>query len=1005
MKLINYYEDPQTLHIGTEENRSYYLPYDRTGKECRQFLLNGEWDFNYYKSIYDVPEGFYKVDFKGESFKKLPVPSCIQNHGYDTHQYTNVRMPIPYDRPYAPRENPCGAYRMSFGIEHDHLEYEHYLNFEGVDSCFYVWVNGEFIGYSQVSHSTSEFNISTHLKAGENTLAVLVLKWCDGSYLEDQDKFRMTGIFRDVYLLRRPKNHIKDFFIKTIVNDTLDHAIIQADIQVKGTVSIEANLYNPEGELIEGTHLSHVTSTQHMTIEVNQPRLWNAEVPILYTLVLRTEDEYISQQVGIRKIEIKDSVVLINKVPVKFKGVNRHDSDPVTGYAISKEQALKDLRLMKAHNINAIRTSHYPNAPWFVQLCNQYGFYVISESDIEAHCTITTYKGGCENFGEIAQDPTYAKAILDRVQLNVIRDKNNPCIIFWSLGNEAGYGENFEVAGRWVKSYDDTRLTHYEGFFFETGGHKNDGSMLDVYSRMYDSVEGIQYYLNDESQTKPYILCEFIHAMGNGPGDIKEYFDIIYKEERVCGGFVWEWCDHAIYMGQTISGKKKYYYGGDFGEEPNDNNFCVDGLVAPDRSVHIGLLEYKNIIRPVRAELVDGQTGQIRLENKLDFINLKEYAYLEYELTQNGEVIQTGKLEELDIPAKESRVVTIPYTLPNSGECFIRLIYKQKNKLPLTPSHHELGFDQLLIRAWDEKDLISSLTEEKGVPAYIEKEDERYIIVAGENFRYVYDTWLGSFIEMIYENESMIEKPMEYNIWRALIDNDRPITSEWLAAGYNGANVRTYETTTEIIGKEIRIKTKLALAALYRQHLLDIVATYEINQHGEVTAKLECDRNPIMPYLPRFGMRIFLKKSYSKVNYYGYGPYESYIDKHHASYIGKFQSSVGDLHVDYLKPQENGSHYRTSYVALSSEIKVREKKVVITSQTPFSFNASYYTQEELESKKHNFELEESPYVVLNVDYKHSGMGSAACGPQLKECYQLSEEHFEFKFKMRFGDIE
>lgn len=1006
MKLINYYEDPQALHIGTEENRSYYLPYDRTGKECRQILLNGEWDFHYYNSIYEVPESFYKVEFNSEGFQKIPVPSCIQNYGYDTHQYVNTRMPIPYDRPYVTRENPCGAYRTTFDIASNYLAYEHYLNFEGVDSCFYVWINGELVGYSQVSHSTSEFNLSSYLKEGKNTLAVLVLKWCDGSYLEDQDKFRMMGIFRDVYLLRRPKNHIQDFFVKTLLNDTLDCAVVQANIKVKGKVNVSAHLYDPEGNLIQTINLEHITSTKRIATVVNKPKLWQAEMPKLYTLVLQTEDEQITQQVGIRKIEVQDGVLLINKVPVKFKGVNRHDSDPVTGYTISKEQALKDLKLMKEHNINAIRTSHYPNAPWFTELCNQYGFYVIAESDLEAHCTVTIYQGGNKNYGEIAQDPTYAKAILDRVQRNVIRDKNNPCIIFWSLGNEAGYGESFEAAGKWVKAYDDTRLVHYEGFFYETGGHKNDGSMLDVYSKMYDSVEEIQAYLKDEDQVKPYILCEFLHAMGNGPGDIKEYFDLIYKEERVCGGFVWEWCDHAIDMGKTITGKRKYYYGGDFGEEPNDKNFCVDGLVAPDRSVHTGLLEYKNIISPIRAQLIDAQIGKVKLENTLDFTNLKEYAYLVYEVTQNGNVVQTGNIQELDIPPKESQEVMIPYKLPSEGECFLRLIYKQKYNLPFTACHHELGFDQLLLRRKEEKEVLEidvthQSTKIVSMPVKVIEEDEKYIILVGENFKYVYDRWLGNFSEIIYENQSMIEKPIEYNIWRAAVDNDRPIIGEWIAAAYNRAMVRTYETTYKEIKEGICIKTNLALVALYRQHLMDIVAIYEINHRGEVKVKLECSRNPIMPYLPRFGLRLFLPKYYGKVDYYGYGPYESYIDKHHASYIGKFQAHVKDLYVDYLRPQENGSHYGTSYVHLTSEEILGRNLMIVQSEVPFSFNVSYYTQEELESKKHNFELEESLYTVLNIDYKQSGMGSAACGPKLKECYQLKEEQFEFQFKIDF----
>lgn len=1011
MKLINYYENPQVLHINTTANRAYYVPYDGKHEVKRQILLNGTWKFKYYSSPYEVPEGFFEIGFSEEKWDHLLVPSCIQNHGYDQHQYTNTRIPFPYDRPYVPHENPCGVYRKSFTLTKEQLNYEMYLNFEGVDSCFYVWVNGEWVGYSQVSHSTSEFQISKWLHEGENTLAVLVLKWCDGSYLEDQDKFRMTGIFRDVYLLLRPKKHIRDFFVKTKLNDSYNEAVVEVAIESEGDLEIKAELYNPDGELLVERTICTKGQSVVVAMTVEEPELWNAEQPVLYTLKLVAEDECIKQQVGIRDIKVVNSVLLINGSPVKFKGVNRHDSDPVTGYTISKEQAMKDLQLMKAHNINAIRTSHYPNAPWFLQLCNVYGFYVIAESDVEAHCTTSIYKGGLANYGEIAQDPTYEGAFLDRVQRNVIRDKNNPSIIMWSLGNEAGYGKNIEESGRWAKAYDDTRLIHYEGFCHETGGHHNDGSMLDVYSKMYDSTESIISYLENREFDKPYVLCEFIHAMGNGPGDIKEYMDLFYQEERICGGFVWEWCDHAIDMGMTASGKKIYYYGGDFNEEPHDGNFCVDGLVYPDRKVHTGLLEYKNMIKPIEAELIDAELGRFRLINRMDFTNLKDYADVMYELSQNGQVIESKQLGALNILPRQSQEITLSdFKLPSEGECFIRFIYKQKYDLLLTQKGWELGFDQFLIRERTEEIMLSESIYSKKIDfpnpckekdPKILLEDEKYIIIQGNHFRYTYNKWLGNFESLVKDHISIIEKPVEYNIWRALTDNDRRTTKEWLDAGYNRATVKSYETLIEQANHSVVIRTKLALNALYRQHFIDIEACYKISEIGEIEVTLKCIKNPVMPDLPRFGLRFFLPKSYSQVRYYGYGPYESYIDKHRASYIGEFTALVSDLHEDYIKPQENGSHCGCRYVQLENMEKKKDNTIFISSIVPFSFNASYYTQEELGSKKHNYELEESEYMILNVDYKQNGMGSAACGPYLKDDYRFKENEFEFKFTIAF----
>lgn len=999
LRLPPYYEDPSTLHIGCEENRSYYIPFapGETTDSSRYHLLNGAWDFRYYQNPFEI-EDFTASGYQYSHFDSIPVPSCIQMHGYDRHQYTNVNFPFPYDPPYVPTENPTCVYHRTLNIPEKLDSYEKYINFEGVDSCFYLYVNQVFVGYSQVSHSTSEFNITQYLTPGSNDITVVVLKWCDGSYLEDQDKFRMTGIFRDVYLLVRPKKHIRDFFVKTLLKKNYTRAEITVDINFSDSeLPVICTLADADNSLIASRQVTGST----LSFVVDNPVLWNAENPYLYTLTLITEDEIIYQKVGIRCIEIKEDVIHINGVMVKFKGTNRHDSDPVTGYTISKVQAIKDLTMMKEANINAIRTSHYPNAPWFPQLCNEYGFYVIAEADLEAHGAVAFYGGGyTETYGDLAQNEIFATAILDRNQRNVIRDKNNPCIVMWSMGNEAGYSKAFEDTGRWIKAYDPTRLVHYEGSVHQTGGHINDTSMLDVYSTMYASVPSIEEYL--ATAPKPYLLCEFVHAMGNGPGDIEDYFDCIYAHERFAGGFVWEWCDHAIYRGITVDGRKIFHYGGDSGEYPHDGNFCMDGMVSPDRIPHPALLEYKNVIRPVRATLVSAADGLIELENKLDFTNLKDILSIQAVLLYDGQEVETYNLGAIDLPPHGKVKLSVPY-----DKCYLtdkdkkagvtlKLIYCQSRELPLTAKGHELGFDQLFLR---ERTLSFLQAKEKVGPAVKIEENLSYILISGANFSYRFHKLRGAFDSMVVNNHELLDKPLEYNIWRAPIDNDIHIKKEWQKAGYDRSMVRVYDTHITQEDNYLVIHTRLALTAIQIQHILDLDAAWYIANDGTITLKLCGKRNTALPFLPRFGLRFFLPKEYKAVNYLGYGPNESYIDKYRSSWFGRFNAEVENMYVDYIRPQENSSHYGCTELTVSSKFN---RSIHITTAAPFSFNLSQYTQEELTSTAHNYELNKSESTILCLDYKMSGVGSNACGPALDKKYQLCEEDITFHVTLQFS---
>lgn len=988
-----YHENPNTLHIGTLKNRGYYIPFSnkdtalksKDAKDSDRYLdLNGSWQFSFFESFEDITEEVVFHD-------TLPVPSLWQNHGYDRHQYTNIRYPFPYDPPFVPHHNPCGVYQRKFWLEEKENE-DYHLNFEGVDSCYYLWVNGNFAGFSQVSHSTSEFDITPFVKAGENTVRVLVLKWCFGSYLEDQDKLRMTGIFRDVYILKRGKNRLRDFFVRTSLEEG-KKAQINIDFEYEGSLG------ETKATLIDfmGVEIETKTFFEKGMFELAEPTLWTAETPTLYTLVLQVGEEVIAQQVGVREITVIDGVLKINGKPVKFRGVNRHDSDPVTGYAISKEQMLKDMQLMKEHNINAIRTSHYPNAPWMPQLCNELGFYVISESDVEAHGVTELYRNPKEreqeNFNEvysrIARDPMFEEAILDRNQRNIIRDKNNPCIILWSMGNEAGFGPSFEITGRWIKQYDSTRLVHYEGSHHFPPSLNNDTSMIDVYSRMYPSIEEFEAYLASGEDKRPFVLCEYIHAMGNGPGDVWDYQQIIDRYPRACGGFVWEFCDHAVYMGRTSDGKDKYFYGGDFGEYPHDGNFCMDGLVYPDRRPHTGFKEVKNVFRPLRATLLDKEKGLIAFNNNLDFLATDDCLEVCYVLSQNGIKVREGKMDLPNILPHETAEVAMSFNLDEDGKWLLTITYVQKFDQPLTPKGHILGQDQLVLK---EGRVLPKIRQAEAKEPVSIKENSKSVQIQGEGFSYTLDKASGLFSKMVYHHQNYLIKPMDYNIWRAPTDNDRYIKNQWQQAGYDRVIPRVYETAVKIAKDKAIINVNLSLGGVWRQKVLQIKGQYEIDQKGQIHLALNCEKDSSMPFLPRFGLRLFLPKEMGSVEYFGFGPYESYSDKHQASVLGKFRTTAWQNHEDYLMPQENGSHFNCDYI----KVEGASAGIAAVSEIPFSFNISPYTQEELTEKAHNFELMPSGGTVLCLDYKQSGIGSNSCGPQLLEKYRFDENQFKFE---------
>lgn len=1006
MIVPRYYEDLDFLHENTMPPRAYYIPASHQMEDLvehreasdRLQLLNGMWKFRYFESIYDVKDAFYESGYDTSGFDEIPVPGVWQVAGYDTHQYTNIRYPFPFDPPYVPQDIPCGAYVHTFSYAKDKKAPKVYLNFEGVDSCFYVWVNGVYTGYSQVSHATSEFDVTDVIEEGENTIAVLVLKWCDGSYLEDQDKFRMSGIFRDVYLLKRPEKAVQDYRITTEIAETC--AKITLDISYYQETPVTVSVEDAAGNVVAQTEISKAGT---VTLEIANPELWNTEHPYLYTLILQNADETIEDAIALRTVAIQERVLYFNGQAIKLRGVNRHDSDPVTGFTVDVAKIRKDLVLMKEHNFNAIRSSHYPNAPYFYQMCDRYGFLVCDEADIEAHGPFMLYRKEDTDYNrfkkwneKIADDPAWEQAILDRVKRMVARDKNRFCIIFWSMGNESAYGCNFEKALAWTKKYDPSRITQYESARYRNYDVTYDYSNLDLYSRMYPALSEIEEYLEKDG-SKPFLLVEYCHSMGNGPGDLEDYFQIIQKDARMCGGFVWEWCDHAIAHGQAENGKTKYYYGGDHGETIHDGNFCMDGLVYPDRTPHTGLLEYKNVYRPVRVVSYDEKTGRLVLHNYMDFDDISDYADILYEVSVDGLCVQKGVLDEASIAPHSDGVMTLKLDIPQSGKVYLKLRYQLKKELPLLPAKHELGFDEVLLANADGRNqtAVKWLVEAEEKNEISVSETDTEITLKASDFTYAISKRTGLFMKLQYAGRDYLNHPMELNIWRAPTDNDMYIRAKWENAHFHEAYTRAYKVETIQNQYGVIVMSHVGVVAPTVQKILDVELVWKVESSGRITASMEVSKDAEFPELPRFGVRVFFNKNLSEASYYGMGPQESYRDKHRAASHGLYRSAVKDLHEDYIMPQENGSHFDCDYVELYNG----RYGIAAVSETPFSFQASNYTQEMLAQAKHNYELEESDSTVLCIDYALNGIGSNSCGPEVLAAYRFDEKEFQFGFTL------
>lgn len=997
MLIPNYFEDLETFHINTLQRRNYYVPYSSLAealnhpdrRESSYYIdLNGEWDFHYFDNVRLIADKYWlSGPGAGLEFDQITVPSCWQLSGYGQIQYTNTEYPIPYDPPYAPYDNPAGLYKRTFRVDNYSKDKDYHLNFEGVDSAFYVWLNDEFVGYSQISHSNTEFNLTPYLNNGNNELSVLVVQWSDGTYLEDQDKFRYSGIFRDVYLLERHPERINHFQVTPSLKDDLSQGTIELSfLEIVELKRAQIKLYHPEGELIydEACNLE-----DDITLTIDQPKLWDAENPYLYLMIIETEDEVYRQEIGLRTVEIKNSQLYINHQSIKLIGVNHHDTNADTGATVSLEDQIKDLELMKRYNFNAIRTAHYPKTAEFYELTDRYGYYVISEADLESHGVVDLYGlGENDNYNMIADDATFISAFVDRMDASMVPFMNYSSIIFWSAGNESGYGIAVEEMLAHARMLDPGRPLHYEAYWYHDRNKDFDTQYLDMWSRMYPSVQEINETYFSKPLDRPFIICEYIHAMGNGPGDIKEYFDFMMEKPEFIGGFVWEWADHAVNINRRTDQEAIYRYGGDHGEYPHAGNFCMDGLMYPDRTPHTGALEHRQIFR--RIELIDYSIEDLKFEfkNHYDFSNAVDKINLTAEIyNKQGKQIESIKISEFYAEPRSTFEVKLNHADFKTDETgSIRFVYTDRE------ADYELGHDQIIIQEYSPEHSIANdlnnLEFYETISDYVVEFNQRVIAINKGN---------GAISQLKVNNKDLLINPGEWTIWRAPFDNDRNIKKQWLAANYDRTSVRIHQHYVQGISDGFEFVFKGVLNSVARQNILDMNIKWTISSAEGIKVDIEASKNPVFPFLPRFGLSLPLAESFDKVKYHGQGPYESYVDKRYASYTALFEDTIDGFYEPYVTPQENGAHNDTKLL----QIKAGSNMVEVVSSEGLSFNLSQYSTKQLTEVMHRDKLVKEKISYLHIDYQHSGTGSNACGPELAEEYRLEPIDLNFSFSLQF----
>ena len=969
------YQDLDCLHINRLPNRTTMVPYpDRvsalTGDRAASpyFLsLNGTWDFRLLGCPHDVPDDLTSFG----DFGAIRVPGCWQMQGYGRPQYANVNYPIPYDPPFVPDQTPVGLYHRTFELPGQFAGRQIRIRFEGVDSCYYVFLNGQLVGFSKVPHMPAEFDISAQLKPEINSLHVLVFQWSDGTYLEDQDKWRHSGIFRDVMLLSFAQTAILDVIVDMNLDSDMETGLFRLEAKVQGAKAVQAALlFN--GETIFETELMVKDGLATHKLGLPKVKRWTAETPNLYDLFVWVDGQVEYQRLGFRRVDIRQGVLLINGVPVKLKGANRHDTHTLLGSFTPVESMLRDVLNMKRFNMNCVRTSHYPPDPRFLSLCDEYGLYVVDEADLECHGVV--FVGP---FDLIAGDPRWEKQFVDRAVRMVDRDRNHAAIIFWSLGNESGYGVNHDKMAQVIRRMDRSRPIHYE--------RDLEAKTADMYSQMYTSIPKCSEIVKKKDD-KPFFLCEYAHAMGQGPGNLEDYWQLIYKYPRFIGGCVWELVDHGI-TAKAPDGSGDYYaYGGDFGEYPHDGNFCVDALCYPDRSPHTGLLEYGHVLRPVRVSLRDEAGGKITLKNCLNFTDLNAFA-LSWQLKRLGRVITQG---DKQVSCKPGQSTTIQLPLGEYPmDCVLTLQFALKQPALWAPAGFVVARDQVELQMGSKPAVLPMVKK----ALRLEKDDRCISVFSGHNaYRFSLDK--AGLYSINSAGTELLKAPLGCNLWRAPTDNDRgfgaDIAKLWAQYGLDKMLARVTAFEAQEQNGSVYVKVESVHGPAIFKPIVKLSQSYRFTGSGRVVLDVQyspLEKQPKEFYLPRLGLRFQMPGTFDSLTWYGRGPFESYPDKKTGALLDLYRASVEDTHEPYIYPQENGAHQDTQFVAITDAAGVG---LLIAGQR-FSFSAHHYTQEALTKAAHTYELHNGDLTEVCIDGVMGPLGSNSCGPE-----PLEEDRLYFK---------
>ena len=1033
------WDDPAVVARNREPRHVSLVPYvdadagRRADPQAATFAsLNGAWAFRCFANPASVPEAFSSPDYDDSDWDRIAVPGNWQVQGYDKPIYTNVQYPFPIDPRYAeasksmvwstriserglpaealrlpldvPRDdNPTGCYRTTFGVPEGWDGRQVFVRFEGVDSAFHLWVNGRAVGYSQDSRLPAEFNLTPYLRRGLNVLAAEVYRWTDGAYLEDQDFWRLSGIYRDVALWSVPEVHMWDYAVRTVLDSDYRHAELQVTVDVRNLGATAAAGFTAEATLLDaadreivsfGSALPIVASggVGHATLQalVADPDKWSAERPALYRLVLALRDpdgrivQAESTRVGFRSVELESGQLLVNGVSVLIKGVNRHEHDPKTGHTVSVDSMLADIRLMKQFNINAVRTCHYPDDPRWYDLCDEYGLYILDEANIESHGV----------WDRPAKDPAWRDAFLERVTRMVARDKNHACVIGWSLGNEAGYGTNFVDCAAWVHENDPTRFVHYHPAY--------DEPEVDMVSLMYPTVESLAQHATDQNETRPVIMCEYAHAMGNSPGNLKEYWEVIEAYPRAIGGFVWDWVDQGLLRTEP-NGDTWYAYGGDFGDDPNDGNFCINGLIWPDRVPHPSLWEYKKVLEPVRVEPLDLATGTVRITNRYDFTDLSGLD-VTWTVVRDGKTLESGTLPKLSTQPGQSTVVTLPYTLPSPDaalkvtgrtETWLVMRFTLAEGSMMMPMGHEVAWAQFALPVDQPARVPVGV-----MPSVHLAEADGRVTVQGDRFAIVFDRATGRLMAWEQVDHQGVAWPVVLNgpttnLWRAPTDNDaRSMAGRWREAGLDVLTETAETVTVEQLAPEVvKVTFKMEASAP------DVTSAfaYTIYGNGDVVLEHCVEVGESVPPVARVGLKLTLPESYEKFTWYGRGPHESYVDRKEGAAVGVYSSTVDAEYVPYIKPQEFGNKTDVRWVALTDQ---EGRGLLAVGMPLLEVSAHHYAAADLAAAGHTHELKRRPEIELHLDLAQSGLGSASCGPGVRPQYELTAQGYRYFLRLR-----